>query len=375
MTEEAKGHLAAGWGLGLIGLVAVALTSGLVLRTLSQVDWDPTIYTAFGEEATPTRIYAEERLGEVFLRPLQGHDGKFFFVQANDPLVLDPESNAMVLDRPLYRSQRMLYPLIAGGAGLFTPGVIVWAMIVVNVLAMGAGTMATSLVARAMGMSPWWGLAFVLNLGFISELNISGAGIVAAAAAFGAVAAYLGGRRAVGVALLCLAALSREAMVIAAVGTAIWLWHFQGRRRDGTAALIVPLAAVGAWALYLRAQMGMESGVAQVQEIGLPFVGFFQALRSWTSDPFDLAVGITIMALFALYTKRVLRSGHLVGWAFVGFVLLGLMFTRQVWLSYFDITRAIAPIITAYVLMLFAPTSAGPATWSVAEQEADLHTS
>ena len=39
----------------------------------------------------------------------------------------------------------------------------------------------------------------------------------------------------------------------------------------------------------------------------------------------------------------------------VGFVALGVVFTRQVWQSYFDITRAVAPAITAFVLMMFAP--------------------
>ena len=95
--------------------------------------------------------------------------------------------------------------------------------------------------------------------------------------------------------------------------------------------------------------------MSQVQEIGLPFVGFVQAIEGWTSDPLDMAVGVAIMVLFVLYTRRVLLSKHLVGWAFLGFVALGVVFTQQVWQSYFDITRAIAPAITAFVLMMFAP--------------------
>ena len=342
-------------GVWLVALIVVVFSSVLVVRSLSEVDWDATLFTAFGEEALPTRGYAEERLGDVFLRASQGHDGKFFFVQANDPLVLDPETNASVLDRPLYRSQRMLYPLLAGGGGLFSPETIVWALIVVNVLAMGAGTLATASVAKSMAMSPWWGLTFAFNLGFISEMNISGAGIVAAAAAFGAVAMFLRDRRAWGVIMLALAALSREVMLIAAVGSAWWLWRYQKNTRDAALALLVPVGAVGLWGLYLRLQIGLESGVSQVQEIGLPFVGFVQAIEGWTSDPIDMAVGVAIMVLFVLYTRRVLLSKHLVGWAFLGFVALGVVFTQQVWQSYFDITRAIAPAITAFVLMMFAP--------------------
>ena len=61
------------------------------------------------------------------------------------------------------------------------------------------------------------------------------------------------------------------------------------------------------------------------------------------------------MVLFILYSRRAVASKQLVAWAFVGFVALGLVFTKQVWNNYFDISRAIAPLITAFVLLLFAP--------------------
>ena len=86
-----------------------------------------------------------------------GHDGRFFFVQGNDPWVLEPEVNAVVLDRPLYRSQRMFYPLLAGGFGLFSPEGVVWGLLVVNVIAMGLGTWAVAVLAVEMGLSSWSG--------------------------------------------------------------------------------------------------------------------------------------------------------------------------------------------------------------------------
>lgn len=336
----------------VVGLVAMALSSLMAVRVLSEVGWDPTIFVAFGEEATPTREYAEDRLGDVFLRPAQGHDGKFFFVQANDPWVVDPESNAQVLDRPLYRSQRMLYPVLAGGAGLLDPRAIVWAMLLVNLIAMGVGTWATAQIAMEMGGSAWWGLAFALNLGFISEINIGGAGVVAAAAAFAAVLMFMKDRVPLGIALLGVATLAREAMLIAVAGTALLLW-IQRRRRTAVATALIPGLAVVMWAAYLRVRIGEGVVASEVQEIGWPFAGFIEAFQSWSEDPIDLAVGVVMMVLFVLFTRRVLISRHLVGWAFLGFVLLGIVFTEQVWHSYFDITRAVAPIITSFVLLVF----------------------
>lgn len=343
----------------MVGVLTFLVGALISIRVASEVDWDATIFVAFGEESLTTRDYAEERLGEVFLRQMQGHDGRFFFIQANDPWIADPATNAQVLDRPLYRSQRMLYPVLAGGAGLFGPETIVWAMLIVNLFAMGLGAWVTALIAIEMGGSPWWGLAFALNLGFVSEVIISGAGVVAAAAAFAAVLMYMRGRLAVGVMFLVVAALSREAMLIAAAGTALWLW-INKRRRDAVMAAAIPGLAVLSWALYLRVRIGDGSVVAEVQEIGLPLVGLFEAFRTWIGRPADLITGLAIVALFVLYSRRVLMGRHLVGWAFLGFVVLGIMFTEQVWRSLFDISRAVAPIITAFVLLVFVGSKAEP---------------
>lgn len=342
----------------VIGLVAVVLAFVFALPVLSEAGWDVTVFIGFGEEADATREYAEERLGDVFLRPHQGHDGKFFFVQSNDPWVLHPEENAGVLRRPLYRSQRMLYPVLAGGAGLFGPEVVIWAMFVVNVIALGVGSWVLAVLAVEMGGSPWWGLAFVLNLGFITEMNIDGSGIVAALFAFWAVVFVLRGPMPLAIALFALGALAREAMLIAAAGSAWWLLQRGERRRAGLV-LGVPLAAVAAWAIYLRTRIGWDVGVSQVEEIGAPFVGVSQAFDSWTNEPLDLVVGITLIVLLLLFTRRVLISGHLVGWAFLGFVPLALLFTEQVWESYFDITRAVAPVVTTFVLLVFLDSPKG----------------
>ncbi len=336
----------------VVAVIGAGLIAGVSIRVLSGSEWDASVFVGFGEDATPTRDYAEQRLGSVFLRPSQGHDGKFFFVQANDPWVLEPDQHAEVLDRPRYRSQRMLYPMLAGGGGLFAPAAIPWAMLLVNIVAMGAGTWVVARIAEEMGGSPWWGLAFALNLGFISEVNIGGAGVVAATAAFGAVLALKVDRRVLAVVLLALAALSREAMLIAAAGSALWLW-MQGERRVALTTALVPVAAVAAWAAYLRVQIGGASVVSEVQEIGWPFYGFIEAFSSWVEDPIDLVVGVAMMVLFVLFIRRVLISRGIVGLAFAGFAVLGVVFTEQVWRSYFDITRAVAPVITSFVLLMF----------------------
>lgn len=251
----------------------------------------------------------------------------------------------------------MFYPLLVGGGGLLVPEAIVWAMLVVNLIAIGLGSWAVGRIAIEMGGSPWWGLAFALNIGFISEINIGAAGVVAGAAAFASVALWLKGRAGLAVTLMTLAVLSREAMLLAAAGTSWFLWR-RGDKRNAVLSSVVPATAAAIWALYLRVTIGGGSGTDQIEEIGLPFLGFARAFSGWLSDPIDLAIGVAMMLLFVLFVRRVLISNDLVGWAFLGFAILATFFTEQVWRNYFNITRAIAPVITAFVLLVFLSSSA-----------------
>ena len=60
---------------------------GIVYLALAASEWDPTVFVGFGEDATATTEYAEERLGEVILRESQGHDGKYFLFTADAGII------------------------------------------------------------------------------------------------------------------------------------------------------------------------------------------------------------------------------------------------------------------------------------------------
>lgn len=335
----------------LVGLVGLSIATGLTIKVLSGADWDATILVAFGEEATPTREYAEERLGDVWLRTVQGHDGKFFFVQANDPWLFEPETNAAILDRPRYRSQRMLYPALAGVGGLLSPAQIVWGLILVNVIAIGIGSLIVAELALHLGASAWWGLAFALNLGVVGELAISGAGVLGALFAFLGVLWLERGSPLPAIASFALAGLSREVMLLAALGSAFLLWR-RSERRLAALVAILPAVVVGLWGLYVQQRVEPGSGGAPVFD--WPFLGIARSFDYWRVSPLDLLAGFAMMLLLILFLRRAALSSNFVGWAFLGFVPLGFLLSEYVWRSWFDISRAIAPVLTAYVLLLFA---------------------
>jgi hypothetical protein len=336
--------------LRLVLLIALVLATVAAVRLLAVSDWDPTAFAAFGEDAIGTTTYAEEELGsEVWTRDLQGHDGKFFFVQANDPLVLAPDQNAVVLDRPIYRSQRMFYPLVAGGAGLFPPGVIVWALIAINVAALAVGSWAVGAIAVKHGVSPWWGLAFLLNVGLLSELYIDGAGILAfASVCLGAL--WLEEEKPLpAAAAFAAAALTREVMLGFVAFVALF-WLLRKRTIPWLIALPAALAVL-LWGAYLRIRIDLPAGSDQLRELTLvPFSGLIDAATSGLAEAPDYLLMVVFVVLLVLVPIRAWNSDVYLTWGAVGFAVLAPFLTIFVWQKSFDISRALAPLVTAFLI-------------------------
>ncbi len=344
--ESRRDYLSA----SLVGAAGLAIGLTIVLRVLIPNGMDPTIFIALGEKAPIQTAYARRVLGDVQTRPNLGHDGKFFFAQANDPWYLQPEANAAVLDRPIYRGQRMLFPMIAGGFGLFPPRVVVWSMLVTNLLALAIGALLAARLASFWNAPAWLGLAVPLNIGLLYEIVIGGAGILAYTCCLGAVYALITDRTSAASLLFAAAALSREVMVAFAVGVFI-LYLYQ--HRAVWRIVIVPIAAMAIWNAYLRFRLAGVTGLGDGLSIfAAPFVGLWQAFRSWAADPSLLVVSIAILAVVVTFTILALRSRLPIAWGALPFVALATTLSVHVWREPFDLSRALAPVFTAAPFLL-----------------------
>ena len=115
-----------------------------------------------------------------------------------------------------------------------------------------------------------------------------------------------------------------------------------------------PVLAAGVWALFLRFRLPSDGDVV-AGNLGLPFEGFVRNLPNWFADPIELAVGLVTVLVLVFITIRAVRTPSLLAWGFVLFAPLAFLLTEPVWDGYFNISRAVAPVYTAYVLLAFAP--------------------
>jgi hypothetical protein len=335
----------------ILAIGGVCLGLAIAIPLLAANDWDPSVFIKFPDAKPVELAYGNDVLGDVVPSAGFGHDGKFYFMQAMDPFYLSPNDHAAFLDRPTYRAQRMIYPTIAGGLGLLPPLGTAWGLWVLNVAALGIGTWLTALLAREIGLSQWFGLAFLFNPGIIVSSVIDTAEVLALTFMVAGALFVLRGRTGLAVTFLTLAALSRETMIVASIGAIVYIWQ---KKRSVPWVYSVPFIASGAWWLYVRVRLGgLDNSIQDTQAIGAPFRGFIEAMQRWLAEPgseVDMAMGVLLLVLSVSIAWRAIRHRNLLLLMTAGFSLVAVIMVEQVWRFYFDASRALVPLVTMYVL-------------------------
>lgn len=235
-----------------------------------------------------------------------GHDGQQFYAIARAPM--HPGDVAPQLDRPRYRYQRILMPMLAwilqpsgGGAGLV---IALFSVAALGPLltgffgacvagALGASRRACNLIAFFFPVLPGAFASVILTVSDSLALGL----------ALGAIAADQRDRRAPAIVLAVAAVLAKEPILVVVVGWALW------RGRRAIPLVVVPAAIAGAWWLWLRATIDVEG--KQIVEFD-PVLGLWEATRKWIEYPQHVLGGVIVfgsilVAVIAL-TRRGLRS-------------------------------------------------------------------
>lgn len=211
---------------------------------------------------------------------VRGYDGQFFYF-----IALDPAHAAAYMDWPAYRYSRIFYPMLARLVAIGQPGAIPLALIGVNWLALGGGTLAVAAWLKRHGCSPWLALLYGCSTGLFIALQ----GDLTEPLAYGlvALAIYLfdfGGRRRVlwsGIAF-ALAILTRESTAVFAAlyGLALLLG---GSAQVGSGASSQDSKRMAGWQVEMRRRIATnwQSSAVLLALALLPFAAYKGFLLLW----------------------------------------------------------------------------------------------
>jgi hypothetical protein len=154
--------------------------------------------------------------------PGNGYDGQFYWRLAVDPAAWDVASHDGVAFDGAYRAPRIGYPLLAWLASAGRPALVAWALVGVNVAALGAVAFGGSLIAARAARSPVWGLAVAATPGLVLALGRDLAEPVTVACLVGGIAALQRGRWGVATVAWSYAVLTREQALLTVGAYAAW---------------------------------------------------------------------------------------------------------------------------------------------------------
>ncbi|MFW5771753.1 MAG: AZOBR_p60025 family cell surface glycopolymer formation protein [Phototrophicaceae bacterium] len=102
----------------------------------------------------------------------EGYDGQFVYFIASDP-GRAPDLIRAGGDVPAYRFQRILLPALARAASFGSDNLIPWALLAINLGALGLGTAALEALLVAGGVSRWYALGYALSLAALGTVRLA----------------------------------------------------------------------------------------------------------------------------------------------------------------------------------------------------------
>ena len=265
-------------------VVVAAVLSAAIGSRLGAYDGNLTGFVQFGTEFADK---THPPSGALVSSPT-GYDGQFFYLQAHDPLLLSDSTVArMTRAGAAFRMQRAAYPalafLAAGGDDRELP----LTLLAVNVVIVLGFTGWFAAWCRRRGRSTLWALALGLTPGVLLPTLRDLSDPLAIATVVAGILLWEQRRRAPAAALLTVAVLARETMIVAvvavAIDAAVRAWSGRGEpgslrkvAREAWPVVLVPAAAFVGWQIYIGIRHGSQVGGPNAE---IPFTNFVQEVH------------------------------------------------------------------------------------------------
>lgn len=278
LTTKISGRLNVPWWRASrfsLALVVVVAFAAALVPILAKNGFDPSIFIMAGDQhvdatKTPSTV--------VVKRNSTGYDGAFYYRLAIDPFTSERTAHGVTLDNPQWRMQRIVYPLatwlVSGGNAWLVP----WALLVVNLLGLGAIAYFAQGLTERLGLWRWTPLLIMCWPGFVVTLTYDTTEILATALLFAALESYYADRMVRFAALGALASLTRETCVLV-LGCIAAFEIYKGvvyRNEWGRAAICILMLVP--FLTWRQAQFHIWGHYPQASDVGMLVVGLYEAV-------------------------------------------------------------------------------------------------
>ncbi len=222
------------------------------------------------------------RFSEQSTSGTEGYDGQFNYYIARDP-----NTAAQFLDVPAYRFQRILFPALGRLLALAQTDLIPWAFLLINLVALAAGTALLEHLLTQFNVSRWYALTYGLTLGIFGSVRLSLSEPLAYALVLGGITLARNRQWLWAALIFALAALAKETTLIFAGAYVLYLFT-QREWKNGFLLGFIAVLPFAIWQLILLktlGSLGVGSGGAQATSFELiPLMGI---IRIWTDTPIE----------------------------------------------------------------------------------------
>ncbi len=325
------------------------------------------------------------RIGTVYGNPAQvphgvwlfsgstGYDGQFYYRMALDPANLHKTAFGITMDAP-YRFMRIGYSALAWALSAGQHAAVPYALVAINVAALGALGYLGGLIAQQAGRHALWGLLLSCYFGVMDSLARDLTEPLGALCLIAGIYAYRKRHPLLAAAAFGYGVLTRETVLLLPIALGVVRLVQIARRAErpsaDDAAWLVPIAVFAAWEVVVKAATGSfpilsDSG----KNAGLPFSAALHAVVHNYAHPATPVPGapgaviiwdveFAVLVLFAVAAFLSLRATTAPVYerlAFVFYVVGMLSLAPTNWDGYADLRAFIEVYLLAVLMLLGVP--------------------
>jgi hypothetical protein len=288
------------------------------------------------------------------------YDGQFYWGVAVDPLATGRLHK--VFDKASYRYGHPLYGwlgwLFSAGQARAVPA----ALAALGLISLFVAAAVAATLGLARGRAGWEGLFVALNVGLISAAAHDLAEPLAAALLFGAVAGYVGGRRAPAWICLALLPLAKEPLIVVSLAVVVWeLTHRHFRRAALFVTTVIPAVF---WWTYTRVHLGAWFTTGD-SALGLPLAGWWRTLfganvRHEQARSLAVAFLVLLIIVCVLAAVRALRQPGPVELSYVALTAIAACLAPNATLAFSTALRNTAFLVVLIPFVITYPRLTAP---------------